>query len=250
MKVAFQTDIGLRRQSNQDYVGTFINKKGYTFAMVADGVGGQAAGDVASTMAVMHIGNQWELGDISTPTKAKEWLLGQVKNENAAILAASQKFRDLEGMATTLVATMIFDEELLMANIGDSRGYILHKKELKQLTTDHSLVNELVKNGKIKPEDARLHPDKNIITRWLGVNDEALLDTYTYMIKPGDIIMLSTDGLTNFVTDSEIKTILSDKSSLDMKVKKLVKHANQAGGRDNITVLLMEREAEVKNYGA
>lgn len=250
MKVAFQTDIGLRRQSNQDYVGTFKNKKGYTFAMVADGVGGQAAGDVASTMAVLHLGNQWELDDISTPKRAREWLLGQVKNENAAILAASQRFRDLQGMATTLVATMIFDDQLLMANIGDSRGYVLHKQELTQLTTDHSLVNELVKNGKIKPEDARLHPDKNIITRWLGLNDEALLDTYTYMIKPGDIIMLSTDGLTNFVTDSEIKDILSAELTLDKKVKNLVKKANKAGGRDNITVLLLERELEVKNYDA
>ncbi|QBO35276.1 Stp1/IreP family PP2C-type Ser/Thr phosphatase [Periweissella cryptocerci] len=246
MKVAFQSDIGTIRETNQDFVGTFKNQKGYKFAVVADGVGGQAAGDVASTMAVLHLGNQWELTEIASSAEAKTWLMDQVLAENAAILEASQRFRDLQGMATTLVSAMIFEDEVLMANIGDSRGYLLHDGTFRQLTTDHSLVNQLVQEGKIAPEDARLHPDKNVITRWLGVNDEAVLDTSTYATYPGDIILLATDGLTNLVTDAQISVILMSQMTLEEKVEELILKANQAGGRDNITVLLMERGEEVR----
>lgn len=147
MKIAYKSDIGKLRKTNQDFVGTFVNKLGYKFAVVADGVGGQVAGDVASAMAVLHLGNQWELSEIKTPLAAREWLNNQVKAENSAILEASERFHDLKGMATTLVTVMLFDDELVFANIGDSRGYILHNGEFKQLTVDHSLVNELVLTG-------------------------------------------------------------------------------------------------------
>lgn len=245
MNIAYQSDIGRYREVNQDFVGTFVNKLGYKFAVVADGVGGQAAGDVASAMAVLHLGNQWELSSIGSLAAAREWLINQVKAENAAILEASERFRDLRGMATTLVSVMIFNDEILFANIGDSRGYVLHNGEFKQLTIDHSLVNELILTGQISEEDAKLHPNRNVITRWLGVNDEAMLDMTTYRAKVGDIIMLSTDGLTKSVSDKEIKQLLQSKESLQDKVASLITQANEAGGRDNITVLLIAREAEV-----
>lgn len=245
MKIAYKSDIGKLRKTNQDFVGTFINKLGYKFAVVADGVGGQAAGDVASAMAVLHLGNQWELSQIDTPLAAREWLINQVKAENSAILEASERFRDLKGMATTLVAVMLFDDELIFANIGDSRGYILHNGEFKQLTVDHSLVNELLMTGQISEEAAKLHPNRNVITRWLGVNDDAVLDVIKYHAQAGDVIMLSTDGLTKFVSDKQIALILQKKISLEERVDSLIKHANAAGGRDNITVLLIEREEEV-----
>lgn len=245
MKIAYKSDIGKLRKTNQDFVGTFVNKLGYKFAVVADGVGGQVAGDVASAMAVLHLGNQWELSEIKTPLAAREWLNNQVKAENSAILEASERFHDLKGMATTLVTVMLFDDELVFANIGDSRGYILHNGEFKQLTVDHSLVNELVLTGQISEEDAKLHPNRNVITRWLGVNDDAMLDIIKYHAQVGDVIMLSTDGLTKSVSDIEIASILQMPVSLEERVDELIKHANEAGGRDNITVLLIEREEEV-----
>lgn len=246
MNIAYQSDIGRLREINQDFVGTFVNQLGFKFAVVADGVGGQAAGDVASAMAVLHLGNQWELTQINSVEQARQWLINQVKAENAAILEASERFRDLHGMATTLVSVMIFEDEILFANIGDSRGYVLHKTEFKQLTVDHSLVNELVLQGQISEEDAKLHPNRNVITRWLGGNDEAILDLTTYYAQPGDIIMLSTDGLTKYVSDEDITTILALDESLENKVTTLIDKANAAGGRDNITVLLIERKKEVK----
>lgn len=246
MKIAYQSDIGRNRKINQDFVGMFVNKLGYKLALVADGVGGQVAGDIASSMAVLHLGNQWELAKIKNINQAKNWLINQVKVENSVILDASKRFDDLKGMATTLVAVMIFESELLFANIGDSRGYVLHNGQFKQLTIDHSLVNELVLNGEISKEDAKLHPNRNVITRWLGTNNEAVVDMMEYTAQVGDMVMLTTDGLTKLVSDVEIIKILETKDSLDEKVESLINAANKAGGIDNITVLLIEREKGVK----
>lgn len=245
MEIAYKSDIGRTRGSNQDFVGTFVNKLGYRFAIVADGVGGRAAGDVASTMAGLHLGNKWELSEIKTIDEAREWLVNEVNIENGAILEASERFHDLKGMATTLVSAMILDNDILFANIGDSRGYVLHTGELVQVTVDHSFVNELVLNGQISAEDAKVHPNRNEITRWLGINQEALLDISTYRMQPNDVILLSTDGLTKFVSDEEIIKILTSNFSLDEQVTTLIAKANEAGGSDNITALLIRCEEEV-----
>ncbi|GKT02614.1 Stp1/IreP family PP2C-type Ser/Thr phosphatase [Furfurilactobacillus sp. WILCCON 0119] len=246
MQVAYLTDVGRRRDNNQDFVGTFKNLAGLDFAMVADGIGGHQGGDVASSMAVSHMGSRFEETRFTDPGTAAKWLSSEAQQENDTIVAKAQQYRDLNGMGTTIVAAIIFDEQFLLANIGDSRGYLLRNGKLDQLTEDHSLVNELVKMGQLSIEDAQRHPDKNIITRTLGINDEADIDINLYHALPGDLVMLCSDGLTNMVPDDKIHEVLTATTpTLQEKCQTLVNLANEAGGRDNITVLLMAADREV-----
>ncbi|GAB6091926.1 Stp1/IreP family PP2C-type Ser/Thr phosphatase [Furfurilactobacillus curtus] len=246
MQVASLSDIGRQRETNQDYVGNFMNKAELGFTIVADGIGGHRGGDVASSMAVSHIGTRFEATRFIDPATAAKWLASEVRQENETIIEKAQQYRDLSGMGTTLVAAIIFPTQFLVANIGDSRAYLLRHQELAQLTEDHSLVNELIKLGQITEADARTYPEKNIITRTLGINDEADADINLYRAMPGDLLMLCSDGLTNMVTDDQIQAVLvqSDRS-LAEKCQRLIDLANEAGGRDNITVLLVETDREV-----
>ncbi|HAT53938.1 MAG TPA: Stp1/IreP family PP2C-type Ser/Thr phosphatase [Lactobacillus sp.] len=245
MEVAYLSDIGRQRENNQDYVGTFKNQAGLEFAIVADGIGGHQGGDVASTMAVSHMGSRFEDTSFRDPGTAAKWLSSEAQQENETIIEKARQYQDLSGMGTTIVAAIIFRSQFLLANIGDSRGYLLRHGQLAQLTEDHSLVNELVKLGQITEEDARTHPEKNIITRTLGINDEADIDINLYHAQPQDLVMLCSDGLTNMVTDVQIQSVLQQALTMQEKCQRLIDLANEAGGRDNITVLLISAEGEV-----
>lgn len=240
MKIAFKTDIGKAREENQDYVGVFKNLDKLTFAIVADGIGGHQGGDVASSMAVSHIGRHFEETSFDTPLMAVQWLSSEVRDENAQIIAKAEQFTDLHGMGTTLVAAIIFDDQMIVANIGDSRGYLNRDGKLSQLTEDHSLVNELVKRGAITEDEARTHPQKNIITRTLGISDDADIDVNLYKFKDKDRLLLCTDGLSNMVENDQMLSVLESDTSTDQKCEQLINDANQAGGPDNITVLIVE----------
>ncbi|GEK28089.1 Stp1/IreP family PP2C-type Ser/Thr phosphatase [Furfurilactobacillus siliginis] len=245
MQVAYLSDVGKQREDNQDYVGTFTNQAGLNFAIVADGIGGHQGGDVAATMAVSHIGTRFEDTAFTDPATAAKWLSSEAQQENDTIIEKAHQYRDLGGMGTTIVAAITFDEQFLLANIGDSRGYVLRADQLSQLTEDHSLVNELVKMGEISAADARKHPKKNIITRTLGINDEADIDINLYHAVPGDLVMLCSDGLTNMVTDAQIQMVLKGTADLQTKCQQLIDLANDGGGLDNITVLLMAADRGV-----
>ena len=245
MEVAYLSDIGRQRESNQDYVGMFRNQSGLEFAIVADGIGGHQGGDVASTMAVSHMGSRFEDTSFTDPGTAAKWLSSEAQQENDTIIEKAHQYQDLIGMGTTIVVAIIFQRQFLLANIGDSRGYLLRNAQLAQLTEDHSLVNELVKLGQISEEDARTHPEKNIITRTLGINDEADIDINLYHAQPHDVVMLCSDGLTNMVTDAQIQAVLQRNLTLQEKCQQLIDLANEAGGKDNITVLLISAEGEV-----
>jgi protein phosphatase len=149
-------------------------------------------------------------------------------------------------MGTTLVAVLISGRNYLVANIGDSRVYRLRHQQLQQLTEDHSLVNELVKQGELTEEAARHHPQKNIITRTLGVSQDVDADVTIYEFEPDDYLLLCTDGLTNMVDDQQLKTTLLADTTLDEKCQSLIEQANQAGGLDNITALILHRDREVQ----
>ena len=152
MQVVFQSDIGKTRKNNQDFAGQFDNQAGLRLVVVCDGMGGHKAGDVASEMAVSHLGHAWEETNYATAEEVTQWMLKQITLENERIVGKSTQFSDLDGMGTTLVAAVLFEEELVIANIGDSRGYLYSNKKLVQLTEDHSLVNELLKSGEITSE--------------------------------------------------------------------------------------------------
>ena len=246
MEIAYLSDLGKMRKNNEDYVGKFVNKAGAVMVIVADGLGGHNGGEVASEMAVPHLGYYFSETSFFSISQASTWLSKKVDEENSLILKNSLHYKDLRGMGTTLVVAIIFEQEFLLAHIGDSRGYILEKGNLTRVTEDHSLVNELIKEGELSPEEAEHHPKKNIITRSLGISKNSELDEEFFQITKNSILMLCTDGLTNMVEDTKLERLLNISESLPDKCQRLVDEANRAGGNDNISVLLVSFDEEVK----
>ncbi|AUI71416.1 Stp1/IreP family PP2C-type Ser/Thr phosphatase [Companilactobacillus alimentarius] len=238
MKYALLTDVGKLRENNQDYVNVFKNKKGIVFGIVADGMGGHRGGDVASDMAVSHLGHNFEESEVNNITELREWIISELSKENDRIVSVSNQFDDLSGMGTTMVGVFFIDEKMMVVNVGDSRCYIYTNNELKQLSVDHSLVHELLETGQISPEEAENHPQKNIITQTLGVSQTVQPRVKNFDLIDDSIILLCTDGLTNMVPENEIKDILAKDITLEAKCHILIDKANAAGGRDNITALL------------
>lgn len=245
IETAFASSIGRIRKSNQDFVQVFKNKSGVTLAIVCDGMGGHQGGDVASAMAVSHLGHNFKNTDFSDSKIAHKWLEVQLNSENETILKTADRFPDLNGMGTTIVLTIVFDTTALIAHLGDSRAYSYADGKFTQLVEDHSLVNELVKMGQITKEQAKHHPQKNIITQALGVSSTVDPEFREIKLHDDDIIMLCTDGLTNSLTDPQIQQILATKDlSLKDRCNKLINEANRLGGGDNITVCLVSSKGD------
>ena len=245
IETAFASSIGRIRKSNQDFVKVFKNKSDTTLAIVCDGMGGHQGGDVASTMAVSHLGHNFESTDFTDTNSAHKWIEVQLKSENETILKTADRFPDLNGMGTTIVLAFAFKDTALIAHLGDSRAYIYADGHFTQLTEDHSLVNELVKMAHITKEQAKHHPQKNIITQALGVSSTIDPEFRNVALNENDIILLCTDGLTNSLSDPQIQQILATKElSLKDRCNKLINEANRLGGGDNITVCLVWNKGE------
>ena len=243
MEISLLTDVGQKRTNNQDYVNHFVNRAGRTMIILADGMGGHRAGNIASEMAVTDLGVVWVDTQIDTVNEVREWFAEHLEIENQKIY---QMGRDdaYKGMGTTLEALAIIDNQAIYAHIGDSR--IGFGEEYHQLTSDHSLVNELLKAGQLTPEEAESHPQKNIITQSIGQKDEIQPDLGIVSLEAGDYLVMNSDGLTNMISGSEIYDIVTSDISLDDKAETLVRFANNAGGLDNITVALIAIEEESK----
>ncbi|KAF1300874.1 MULTISPECIES: Stp1/IreP family PP2C-type Ser/Thr phosphatase [Enterococcus] len=240
MEIRFRSDVGKKRNTNQDYAAVFKNKAGYTLALLADGMGGHLAGDVASKQAVHELGDAWAQGSIKDSDTAEEWLVEKIQAENTAIFEKGQENPQMNGMGTTVVAVILFDDQFTLGHVGDSRVYLFREGELIQLTEDHSLVNELVKSGEITKEMAANHPRRNVLTRSVGMPGEVEVDVDTHFLAVDDYLLLASDGLTNMVSEAEITEVLASDLVLDEKIQVLIDKANAAGGVDNITVLLIE----------
>lgn len=238
MKVAYQTDIGQQRKKNQDRVAKFTAPDGTLLVAVADGIGGSRSGDVAAQITIDHLGRQFQAASPNSSLEAIRWFAREVQLINDEIIRKSKKNPNYQGMGTTLVAAIIFDHEMVVANIGDSRGYVLHNHLLTQVTIDHSLVNELVKHGDITEEEARNYPQNNIITRAIGASADARIEVNRFDLAPGDQLLLCSDGLSKMVTRDQLMATLETNESLEKNCAQLVKMANEAGGPDNITVLM------------
>lgn len=238
MKVAYQTDIGHQRKENQDRVAKFTAPDGTLLVVVADGIGGSRRGDVAAQITVDHLGRQFQAASPNSSLEAIRWFAREVQLINDEILQKSTENPKYQGMGTTLVAAIIFDQAMVVANIGDSRGYVLHDNLLTQVTIDHSLVNELVKHGDITEEEARNYPQNNIITRAIGVSADARIEVNRFDLGAGDQILLCSDGLSKMITREQMMGVLESDLSLTEKCSQLIKMANEAGGPDNITVLI------------
>ena len=238
MKVAYQTDIGHQRKENQDRVAKFTAPDGTLLVVVTDGIGGSRSGDVAAQITVDHLGRQFQAASPNSSLEAIRWFAREVQLINDEILQKSTENPKYQGMGTTLVAAIIFDQAMVVANIGDSRGYVLHDNLLTQVTIDHSLVNELVKHGDITEEEARNYPQNNIITRAIGVSADARIEVNRFDLGAGDQILLCSDGLSKMITREQMMGVLESDLSLTEKCSQLIKMANEAGGPDNITVLI------------
>ena len=240
MEVYFQSDIGKRRKSNQDYTATFTNQKNQLLALLADGMGGHQAGDIASRQAVEEIGIAWEATMIDDSEKAVQWFLQHIQQTNQRIFEKGQSQPTLSGMGTTLEVVTLLDTHLALAHVGDSRIYLFREQRLIALTEDHSLVNALLKSGEITQEMAENHPRKNIITRSLGMPGSLEVDVAIHKIEDHDQLLLCSDGLTNMVSEPKITQILLEAASLQDASQRLIDEANAKGGLDNITVLLID----------
>ena len=237
---AAATDRGRKRPSNEDAFGFSVEDGVY---LVCDGMGGAAAGEIASSLAVdqvLHLlSGRGQNGSSPFPASAEEAICAA----NEAIYARAQRNQRLNGMGTTLVALTVHENHVWVMNVGDSRCYRLRNGHLEQLTLDHSLVEEQVRLGRMSPAEAKRSPLKNVITRALGTQSSVTPDVFGMEAEPGDLFLLCSDGLTRELSDAAITTLLSNGQSLDELCARLVNAAKDAGGHDNITCLLVRAEA-------
>lgn len=245
MKAIFKTDQGKIRPHNEDNGGVFFNHSGNCLAIVADGMGGHNAGEVASGMAVEILRELWEnTPEFQKPEQAEKWFRNSVAIVNKKIYKHAQEHQECEGMGTTLVAAICTNIFATIVNIGDSRCYLLNDIGFNQLTEDHSLVNELVKAGQISPEDAEFHPRKNMLLKAIGTEPETDLDIITITFEIADKLLLCSDGLSNKVSAKEMEEIMRNQTDSLDKVDMLIKLANDYGGEDNISIAIIEAHAE------
>ena len=238
MKTFSKTDIGMVREVNQDYV--FVSDlpvgKLPNLFVVADGMGGHKAGEFASRFTVEVVKEALAESSEETP---EAMIIQAITSANRKLLETAKQDSRMEGMGTTLVVATVIERTLYLANVGDSRLYLLND-EIKQVTKDHSLVQEMVRLGGIKQEEAKHHPDKNIITRAIGAKEDVEVDFYEYRLKQGDMILMCTDGLSNMVEDEEMLHIVKGSRDVVEAVEGLMERANQNGGKDNIGIVVVD----------
>lgn len=240
LKIVAKTDVGLVRTSNQDSYAAGELPGSVAWAVVCDGMGGAAGGNYASSIAVKliseRISSSYRQG--MSDNSIKNMLISAIHAANISVYEKGQSDSDLTGMGTTVVVAIIADESAYIAHVGDSRAYILSDGKLNQLTKDHSFVQEMVDSGKLTPDEAKDDPRKNYITRALGVNDDVRIDFCQEFLSGDEILILCTDGLTNYVKPEEIYELTADSNFYEY-AERLVKRANNNGGGDNITVVTM-----------
>lgn len=241
MKIYSKTDIGKTRSSNQDAVKTGKISDSLAWSVVCDGMGGVAGGDVASDIAVLTISSYLnkELSANKNSKEIKNVVYEAVNSANKAIYLKSQNDVSLKNMGTTVILCVLNGDDLHVVHVGDSRAYLIDENNINQITIDHSMVQEMLSSGKITVDEAKNHPQKNVITRALGVSEEVEIDYNHLKIKQGNIVMLCTDGLTNHVDESRIHEICKE-NDLSQVPQILIDEGNKNGGSDNITVSVIE----------
>lgn len=231
--------IGLRRTTNED---AYLIDQGNGLFIVADGMGGHNAGDVASRMAIDR-SSKYVLKHPVPDADPLEVIGGAIKSANAAVFKASSKNRGQSGMGTTLIIAWIVDGRCYLGHVGDVRGYLIRRKKLKLLTKDHSVVARMVENKQITEQEARTHPLRNAIERAVGTDRKVTPDLTAIKLMHNDRLLLCSDGLWGLVDDSMIQSIINKKAEAGVKVQGLLEKALEAGGNDNITLIL----AEIRN---
>lgn len=237
MKISSATSVGKVRPVNEDaFFVSPPDESGSLLAVVADGMGGHNAGEIASSEAINVIKDVV----LDNEHNAKEMLIQAITSANSTVYNMSLDKQALFGMGTTITACVIEKDKVTAAQVGDSRLYLIRDGMIIQITKDHSLVEMLIENGSITKEDAKHHPQKNVITRAIGTDKEVSADIYEFSICEGDIILLCSDGLVNMVEDEKILSVITRTKNFEETADKLVCEAENAGGSDNITVILIK----------
>ena len=241
MRVDYSTDVGAVRESNQDSCECGLLSKDSAWAVVCDGMGGVNGGNVASDLAVKEIKEFLIAGfeENMSRQNIKSLILNAINRANDAVYAMSLEQEELRGMGTTAVVAVAARGAVHICHVGDSRAYLIREDSIEQLTKDHSLIQQLIDTGTITPEEAKNHPQRNLITRCLGVHSTVESDYSEHPVQPGDIVLLCSDGLTNYLEDGEILEYAKqmDPSAL---IRQLVATAMERGGGDNVTIAVIE----------
>ena len=243
MQVFGLTDKGRVRETNEDnfaIVGFDGAQPDAGVCVVADGMGGHKAGEVASKETVNIVSKELEsyIGKDLISQNIKVLMVSAIKNANTAVRKLAEDSPTRDGMGTTVVSSYVTDDTVYIVNVGDSRAYIVNANEIKQLTTDHSLVENLIADGTITREEAKTHSRKHVITRAIGTEEDILTDVFEYKYQKGaDTLILCTDGLTEMLDDNEIFNIVNSTEYVKIAVQNLINKANELGGTDNITVI-------------
>ena len=245
MNYSIKTDRG-KRKDNQDSTATFFNQSNVLLAILCDGLGGHQAGDIASEMAVSQIGNSWEQTIFTSKDTyiIQTWLKGVINRENTRIFKAANRYPDLEGMGTTLVASVVLEQQVLFANIGDSRAYTYKDSELTLITQDHSFVAELQRSGELTELEAKNHVNRNALTRSLGVEGELDIDFFKVLKDSVDLVLLNSDGLSNTLSKEQMIDVLNSNHDLEQKAVDLVDLAIRNEASDNVTVNLISVQSD------
>ena len=248
MKSFYLTDTGRVRSHNEDSVTIVKNASGEHLMIVADGMGGHRAGEIASSMVVTQIGKRFSnLSTIGSKMDAVKWLKENVDEVNASILKYGEEHPESMGLGTTVVMALLTKDFLIFVNIGDSSGYVLKNKVLHKITKEHTLVNFLVETGELTPEEAINHPKKNVLMKALGASEKQELDIFD--VDPNvDAILLVTDGLTNMLTMDQVEKVLNDDElKYEDKLIKLIKKCNARGGTDNISIAYLVKDSDISD---
>jgi PPM family protein phosphatase len=248
MKGQFMTDQGLVRSHNEDAGGVFYNKHDQLLAVIADGMGGHQAGDVASRMATSLMETEWlESEQLDNPEAAESWLQTAVEKINKKVYEHSLTKEECQGMGTTFVVAICTADFITVSNIGDSRCYMLSEDGFKQITVDHSLVNELVRSGQISKDDAEQHPRKNVLLKALGTEKSVVPEIISLGWEMGNRLLLCSDGLSNKVTDEELHRYILADEDIEQIETEMIRLANNKGGEDNISVIVVMYDSPEKD---
>jgi len=246
MKSSYLTDAGKVRSHNEDSVSIVKNGSGEQLLIVADGMGGHRAGEIASSLAVTHFGKRFSsISSIGSKIDAVNWLNDNVSEINEAILEYANNHHDSTGLGTTLVLALLTEDYLIFGNIGDSSGFVLKNGKLHQITKPHTLVSLLVEAGQLTEEEAKDHPKKNVLMKALGASETIEMDIFD-VERSVDGIFLCSDGLTNMLTVDQIEKVLNEEIPIEEKTKKLIRKSNARGGNDNISVAFLDMKSGCK----
>lgn len=247
MEYAYLTDPGKIREHNEDSVIIVKNHNNEYLLAVADGMGGHRGGEIASSIAISHIGKSFrELGKLGNKEDAILWIKNVVSEANVQIYKYTEENPESSGMGTTIVLSLLTDEYLLFGNIGDSSGYVYKDKQIHKITNDHTLVNLLLKSGEITEEEAKDHPRKNVLMKALGATTNVEMDIFDVETDVEGIFLCS-DGLTNMLEDEQIAKVLNEETTAEEKMNKLIIKANNRGGTDNISVAFLKKDGELSD---